>query len=66
MLQPKKTKYRKAQKAKGATNGIEHRGATIAFGSFGLKAMEALWITDKQLEAARVALTRYMKREGQV
>jgi large subunit ribosomal protein L16 len=66
MLQPKKTKYRKAQKAKGATNGIEQRGTTIAFGSFGLKALEGLWITDKQLEAARVALTRHMKREGQV
>ena len=66
MLQPKKVKYRKMQKDKTATHGVEHRGTTIAFGSFGLKAMEGLWITDKQLEAARVAVTRYMKREGQV
>ncbi len=66
MLQPKKTKYRKMQKDKTATHGVEHRGTTISFGSFALKAMEDLWITDKQLEAARVALTRHMKREGQV
>ena len=55
MLQPKKVKYRKTQKDKGGTNGIEHRGTSIAFGSFALKATEALWITDKQLEAALVA-----------
>jgi len=66
MLQPKKVKYRKTQKDKGATKGVEHRGTTIAFGSFALKAMEGKWVTDKQLEAARVALTRHMKREGQV
>jgi large subunit ribosomal protein L16 len=66
MLQPKKVKYRKTQKDKGATKGIEHRGTTFAFGSFALKALEGKWVTDKQLEAARVALTRHMKREGQV
>src|SRR6185369_14422618 len=66
MLQPKKVKYRKTQKDKGATKGIEQRCTTIAFGSFALKALEGKWVTDKQLEAARIALTRHMKREGQV
>lgn len=46
--------------------GNDYRGATLAFGSFGLKTLESAWVTDKQLEAARVALTRHMKREGQV
>lgn len=64
MLQPKRTKYRKQQK--GRNRGNASRGHTIDFGSFGLKAMEPKYITAKQLEAARVALTRYMKREGQV
>lgn len=64
MLQPKKTKYRKTQK--GRIRGNDWRGATLAFGAFGLKAQEGAWVTDKQLEAARVALTRHMKREGQV
>ncbi len=64
MLQPKKTKYRKTQK--GRIKGNDWRGADLAFGSFGLKALEGAWISDKQLEAARVALTRHMKREGQV
>lgn len=64
MLQPKKTKHRKMQK--GRIKGNAQRGASIAFGSFGLKAMEPKWITDRQIEAARVALTRHMKREGNV
>ncbi|MCS6917379.1 MAG: 50S ribosomal protein L16 [Chitinophagales bacterium] len=64
MLQPKKTKYRKSQK--GRIRGNDWRGSLLAFGSFGLKALESAWVTDKQLEAARVALTRHMKREGQV
>jgi large subunit ribosomal protein L16 len=64
MLQPKKTKHRKVQK--GRMRGNAHRGATIAFGSFGLKALEPHWITDRQIEASRVALTRHMKREGNV
>jgi large subunit ribosomal protein L16 len=64
MLQPKRTKYRKMQK--GRVKGIASRGHTIAFGSFGLKCLEGGWITARQLEAARVALTRAMKREGQV
>lgn len=62
MLQPKKTKHRKMQK--GRIRGNAKRGATLAFGSFGLKALEPKWVTDRQIEAARVALTREMKREG--
>lgn len=64
MLQPKKTKYRKRQK--GRMKGVEQRGTQLAFGSFGVKAIEANWITQKQLESARQAMTRYMKREGQI
>jgi len=64
MLQPKRTKFRKAQK--GRVKGLATRGHTISFGSFGIKAMEPGWITARQLEAARVAVTRAMKREGQV
>jgi large subunit ribosomal protein L16 len=64
MLQPKKTKHRKAHK--GRIKGNAQRGATIAFGSFGLKALEPKWITNRQIEAARQALTRHMKREGNV
>jgi len=64
MLQPKRTKYRKQQK--GKNKGIASRGYTVSFGSFGMKAMEHGFITSRQIEAARVALTRYMKREGKV
>ena len=64
MLQPKRTKYRKMQK--GRNRGLAHRGSTVAFGSFGLKAMEAGRLTSRQIEAARIAMTRYMKREGKV
>ena len=64
MLQPKRTKHRKMQK--GRMKGNAKRGATIAFGSYGLKALEQHWITDRQIEAARQALTREMKREGMV
>ena len=64
MLQPKRTKHRKAHK--GRIKGNAQRGATIAFGSFALKAMEPKWITNRQIEAARQALTRHMKREGNV
>jgi large subunit ribosomal protein L16 len=64
MLQPKKVKHRKAHK--GRIKGNAQRGATVAFGSFGLKAMEPKWITNRQIEAARQALTRHMKREGNV
>ena len=64
MLQPKKTKYRKQQK--GKMKGNAKRGSQLAFGSFGIKAMEECWITGRQIEAARQAVTRYMKREGQI
>lgn len=64
MLQPKRTKFRKQQK--GRVKGNATRGAVLAFGTFGLKSIETKYITAKQLEAARIALTRYMKREGQV
>jgi large subunit ribosomal protein L16 len=64
MLQPKKTKHRKAHK--GRIRGNAQRGAMISFGSFGLKALEPKWITNRQIEAARQALTRHMKREGNV
>ena len=64
MLQPKRSKHRKMQK--GRMKGDTKRGATIAFGSYALKALENHWITDRQIEAARQALTRHMKREGNV
>jgi len=64
MLQPKKTKYRKMQK--GKMKGNAGRGSTLAFGSFGIKALDECWITARQIEAARIAVTRYMKRQGQV
>src|SRR4026207_2260284 len=64
MLQPKRTKHRKMQK--GRMKGDTKRGATIAFGSYALKALENHWITDRQIEAARQSLTRHMKREGNV
>ena len=64
MLQPKRTKHRKMQR--GRMKGDTKRGATIDFGSFALKAMESIWLTDRQIESARQALTRHMKREGSV
>lgn len=64
MLQPKKTKFRRQQK--GRMKGNAQRGNQIAFGSFGIKALEESWITGRQIEAARQAVTRYMKREGQI
>ncbi len=64
MLQPKRTKYRRVQK--GRMKGNAERGSTISFGSFALKAVEGTWITNRQIEAARIAVTRFMKREGQV
>ena len=64
MLQPKRTKFRKKQK--GRVKGIAQRGHSINFGSFGIKSLEPGWITARQLEAARIAVTRKMKREGQV
>lgn len=64
MLQPKRTKFRKTHKGKMKGNSM--RGAEIAFGSFALKSLDSVWMTARQIEAARVALNRYMKREGQV
>jgi large subunit ribosomal protein L16 len=64
MLQPKRSKHRKAQK--GRIREVAKRGTDISFGSYGLKALEAIWLTNRQLEAARQALTRSMKREGNV
>ena len=64
MLMPKRVKYRKSQR--GRMCGKATRGAHVAFGDFGLKAMEPAWITQRQIEASRVALTRMMKREGKV
>ena len=64
MLQPKKTKFRKMQK--GKMKGNAQRGHQLAFGTYGIKALEECWMTARQIEAARVAVTRYMKRQGQV
>jgi large subunit ribosomal protein L16 len=64
MLQPKRTKFRKAMK--GRMKGNSTRGTSIAFGSFGIKTVEEAFITSRQIEAARIAVTRYMKREGKV
>ncbi len=64
MLQPKKTKHRRMQK--GRMKGNAQRGNKLAFGSFGIKSLEEKWITGRQIEAARQAVTRYMKREGQL
>ena len=64
MLQPKKTKFRRQQK--GRMKGCAGRGNDLAFGSFGIKSLQSMWITGSQIEAARIAVTRYMQRQGQV
>lgn len=64
MLMPKRVKYRKSQR--GRRRGKAYRGSRIDFGDFGIKAMEAGWITSRQIEACRVAITRTMKRDGKV
>ena len=64
MLQPKRVKRRKVQK--GRMKGISQRGATLSFGAYGLKSLDSSFITNRQIEAARIAVTRRMKREGQV
>ena len=64
MLQPKRTKFRKMQK--GRVKGLAQRGHRLAFGTYGIKSLEPGWITSRQIEAARIAMTRAMKREGQV
>ena len=64
MLQPKRSKHRKAQK--GRIREVAKRGTVLSFGTFGLKAMEPIWLTNRQIESARQAMTRHMKREGNV
>ena len=64
MLQPKKTRYRRSQK--GRMKGEAQRGNQLAFGSFGIKTLDSKWITGRQIEAARIAVTRYMQRQGQI
>jgi large subunit ribosomal protein L16 len=64
MLMPRKVKYRKQMR--GRRNGKAWRGSDLAFGEYGLKAMEAAWITDRQIEASRVAMTRFVKRGGKI
>ena len=64
MLMPKKVKYRKQQR--GRRKGKAWRGSSLAFGDFGLKAMSTAWVTDRQIEAARVAITRHIKRGGKL
>lgn len=64
MLQPKRVKFRRVHKMK--MKGIAYKGSQLSFGSFGLKSLDEGWLTDRQIEAARIALTRHMKREGKV
>jgi large subunit ribosomal protein L16 len=64
MLSPKRVKFRKM--CKGRMTGLAHRGSTVAFGTFGLQALEPGWVSNRQIEAARVALTRHIKRGGKV
>ena len=64
MLQPKRTKHRKV--FKGKMKGNSQRGAQLVYGAYGLKSLDSKWITARQIEAARIAATRYMKREGQL
>lgn len=64
MLSPKKVKFRK--RMKGRMNGKAYRGSEISFGEYGLKAMEPCWLTSRQIEAARIAMTRFIKRDGKI
>lgn len=64
MLQPKRTKFRKMQK--GRMKGLAQRGSVLSNGMFGIKSLQTAWMTARQIEAARIAATRYMKREGQL
>lgn len=66
MLQPKRVKYRKVQKGKGNMSGNSQRGNQLSNGMFGIKSLEQTFLTSRQIEAARIAATRYMKREGQL
>jgi large subunit ribosomal protein L16 len=64
MLMPKKVKYRKQQR--GRMKGMAQRGSSLSFGDFGLKALHCGWVTDRQIEAARIAMSRYVKRAGKI
>jgi len=64
MLQPKKPRYRYQQK--GRIRGVAHRGSSLSYGSFGLQALDAGWVTARQIEAGRVAITRHVKRTGKI
>ena len=64
MLMPKKVKHRKQKR--GRMKGVANRGSAISFGEYGLKTLEAAWITDRQIEAARIAMTRHIKRGGKI
>jgi large subunit ribosomal protein L16 len=64
MLMPKKVRYRKQHR--GRRTGTAYRGSSLNFGSFGLKALEPCWLTNRQIEAARIAMTRYVKRGGKI
>lgn len=66
MLQPKKTKHRKSHKGRKRFRGVASRGTELSFGSFGLKAMETRWITDRQIESARKVLSRFTQKGGKV
>ncbi len=66
MLSPKKTKHRKQMKMARHLRGVETRGCTLGFGDYGLRATESGWVTNRQIEAARRAMTRYVKRGGKV
>jgi large subunit ribosomal protein L16 len=66
MLSPKKTKYRKKQRSSGGLTGDATRGNRVTFGDFGLMSLEPKWITNRQIEAARIAMTRHVKRGGKV
>ena len=66
MLQPKRTKYRRMQKGRCKGNAMRGNRNQLAFGSFGIKSLDTCWITGRQIEAARVAVTRYMQRQGQI
>ena len=64
MLMPKKVKWRKQQR--GRMRGLAHRGSKLSFGTYGLKAVEPAWVNSRQIEAARIAITRYIKRGGKL
>ncbi|MBI4231848.1 50S ribosomal protein L16 [Candidatus Peregrinibacteria bacterium] len=66
MLQPKKQKHRRVFRGRGATDGIDYRGASVSFGTYGLKAQSSGEITSRQIEAARRSMTRYIKRGGKI